>query len=54
MKCKRCGTAMNRVKKGEHIYSYVCPKCGLTIGGKRKDTHTAGSVDVETHNSEPE
>lgn len=36
MKCKRCGYEMRRIKDGAHGFKYVCPKCGLVIGGKAK------------------
>ena len=52
MKCKRCGTDMRREKAGTHNYRYVCPKCNLTISGKRKDTQTETGGNVETHNSD--
>ena len=47
MKCKRCGTTMNRVKDGEHSYRYECPKCHLIIRAKQTPSATPQNKDEE-------
>lgn len=37
MKCKRCGTEMNREKVKDHSFIYRCPRCNAIIGKQGQD-----------------
>lgn len=41
---------MNRIKKGEHSFTYVCPKCNMTIASSRPYTHSDNDDSADTHN----
>ena len=48
MKCKRCGNDMRRQRLSDNRYRYVCPVCGLVIGGTQASVSEEKKSDEET------